>query len=342
MDYDNPQFVGAVKKIVHTLLDIFRHELKQQNESIDQNKETDRRWQYPPVSRAELHIDPSDRYKQETKDARESIFGYWKAYAEILGIIILGLYASVTALQWHTMRGQLTEMQSSGKQTDQMLCLIRKQLAELHRQAIDTHNLAGAAANQVAKLQAGVDQTSRLAKAAEDANQAARNAIEAQNRPWVGVEELPQFVDAKNPLKFDLVLHNYGQSPAIVATRIHFRLGWWVKPEIRFAVASERGDDGCKVDPYPSQSPSTQFSRFSVPIFQGETKKIPAEVERLIRNSDPPNLDYAYLLGCVAYTGNTGGPYKLLLMYYLTYDASHSVSGIELVDIRTSFDPKRD
>lgn len=66
----------------------------------------------------------------------------------------------------------------------------------------------------------------------------------ANTRPWIGIVSAPQNVSFGiiggngNPLdvsiQFDLMLHNYGNSPALVPALLRFRLGTLTKSEPRY------------------------------------------------------------------------------------------------------------
>jgi hypothetical protein len=71
------------------------------------------------------------------------------AVATIVIAVLTGFYVHYAKVQWKAMRDQITEMQGSGKQTDKLICLYQKQLAELQKQGTDTHTLAEAASNQI-------------------------------------------------------------------------------------------------------------------------------------------------------------------------------------------------
>lgn len=116
----------------------------------------------------------------------------------------------------------------------------------------------------------------KAAAAAKSAAETAKNALVLENRPWIAVEGLPQFV-AGSQSEFDLALRNYGKSPAVVATFPPFLISWWMKPEIRWASALEKGggNNWCSVEPYPAQDPTKtkELFRFSIPVFQDAPPK---------------------------------------------------------------------
>ena len=243
-----------------------------------------------------------------------------------LAAILVGLYvANIYHRQLTTMEGQLSEMQGSGKQTDRLLYLYQQQLAELKKQSADTHNLAAAAgdqalasqraatamAHQVQKLQAGVEQTSRLATASEN-----------QTRPWVGVEGTAPADFASESIQvaaFKIKLRNYGQSPALGLIRFpQFKLVTPVSPNValfdEYRICEETGD-------------VSVGSHTWTLVRLGLIDVIPPGPEGVIVQSvkvDNPGGADLYktehlILGCIAYTGLTGTVYHTRLMYSATY-----------------------
>jgi len=106
---------------------------------------------------------------------------------------------------------QYSEMYSGGKQTDDIIHAAKKiklALITANKQNSDavsetlTQNQGQFAAtlgqmkNQVGKLQAGVDETARLAQAAVNANEISHEALEAQVRPWIGLTCPPFLVQS--------------------------------------------------------------------------------------------------------------------------------------------------
>lgn len=221
--------------------------------SIDRiapQSETDQKSSQTPINPPlGPNIPPPPRCKKPSKECRPDQTPVGKHVLEVLAAGILAAYTVAAFWQLDAMRGQLGQMEGGGKQTDQMLCLIRQQLEQITKQATDTHDLAvaadkqaraakvqsgntvklaNAASDQVTKLQLGVNETSRLAGAAESANTNAARALEAQTRPWIGVIGEPEDIKQGDLLKgvdpptrgitFTIRLKNYGQSPAMRVT----------------------------------------------------------------------------------------------------------------------------
>ena len=115
-------------------------------------------------------------------------------------------------------------------------------------------------------------------------------------------------------------------------------MGWWMKQEIRWASAFEkgRGNDWCRVESYPSQDPTKELFRFSTPIFQDAPPQ-PLTVLTTAggESTRPRDLGYTMLMGCIPYGGMEGERHTLFVMYRITYDANHSAN-FKLIDMRAS------
>lgn len=80
------------------------------------------------------------------------------------------------------MQGQLTEMQGSGTQTNQLISLYGKQLEQLTKEANETHELATQAKTQAENTVALAKAATRSATAAEQANKTAKDALHISER----------------------------------------------------------------------------------------------------------------------------------------------------------------
>lgn len=90
----------------------------------------------------------------------------------VIGIWALCIYNG----QLNVMRGQLTQMQDSSQQTDRLLFLYQQQLAQLTKQASDTHTLAVDSGKQA---------------------DLARDTLVVANRPWMKIS-----MEISDPLMF--------------------------------------------------------------------------------------------------------------------------------------------
>lgn len=122
MDYDNPQFIAAVKKSANVplaaiadALHAIADGLQQQNAAIKEATSASKQGQHTPSFRTELHVPQSDRYKKEASDARKSIVEFWKIYLEIIGIMVVIAYTTVASFQWWEM-GKATKASTDAAQ----------------------------------------------------------------------------------------------------------------------------------------------------------------------------------------------------------------------------------
>jgi hypothetical protein len=136
----------------------------------------------------------------------------------------------------YILKRQLDEMAGSGKQTDSLICLYRKQLEQLTRQAGDTHELAVQAKNQADRTKDVADRTRDEAKQAKRSADISDKALEANvesfledQRPWVGIQAIQCDGCATGPpaqnqdsrsisvtvTNLTAVLENTGKTPAL-------------------------------------------------------------------------------------------------------------------------------
>ena len=114
----------------------------------------------------------------------------------IVGIIALCIYNG----QLGAMKGQLEQMQGSSKQTDQLICLYRQQVNKL--------------GEQVAKLDASIGATNRLADEAKRSADTAHQVFLFSNRPYVGMLAMPISEDSKTHLvTIHAIIKNFGSVP---------------------------------------------------------------------------------------------------------------------------------
>jgi hypothetical protein len=118
MDYVTRQFINLTKKLRKELRDAVRSldkALTKQSAAIKEAADASKQGQHTPTLRTEFHIPQSDRYKQETKDARKSIIEFWKVYIEIVGILVVVAYTTVAAFQLREMTKQYPELHTSAE-----------------------------------------------------------------------------------------------------------------------------------------------------------------------------------------------------------------------------------
>ncbi len=141
-----------------------------------------------------------ERYKQSWKKTA----GWNKIMVLLTAVIAMstGLYSCYERKQLGVMAGQLIQMESSSDQTNQLICLYRQQLAELQKQATDTHELAAQAKNQADRTKELGDRTLQ--------------AMRIDERAWVGFSSPePPVLDRNQPFVVYVPLQNTGKTPAI-------------------------------------------------------------------------------------------------------------------------------
>jgi hypothetical protein len=102
---------------------------------------------------------------------------------DLLLVIATSTYAVFAIKQWKAMRDQVTQMQQSGAQTDRLICLYQQQLAQLTKQAGDTHELAVQAKNQA-------DRTKDIASTALRQTKATEENLRAVIEPTCTIEQI--------------------------------------------------------------------------------------------------------------------------------------------------------
>jgi len=166
----------------------------------------------------------------------------------VIGAVAVFIYGG----QLRVMNHQLTEMQGTSRQTDQLIDLYQKQLTALQRQVTDTHQIALAADSQAnaanknvaaaerfavgadninAQIRRSVEQFERMASASEasikTAQETAKIALDASvaasrldERPWVMVRacSLPREPDENYTPSAVVSVVNTGKTPAMRVT----------------------------------------------------------------------------------------------------------------------------
>jgi len=155
--------------------------------------------------------------------------------------------------------------------------------------------------------------------ASQQSNTLAREAIEAQNRPWLGIDgditnPRTEIIPGANPpveeVSFNFNLRNYGQSPATqVAYR--FRLASGIPKPSLFQVP----DDICSsVEERSSRKNSRPVLKT---VFLHEGNNVPEEGAA---DSLPGSLDGNLMVGCIAYQA-LGNIYNTRVIYRLANGA---------------------
>jgi hypothetical protein len=192
MDYDNPEFIAAVKKVLGNLRgdeEPPSAEQKQGDPEIEQALS-------PPPSPHALNISDStiDRIKAPTE--HEKSHEWWRDFIEIAGIGVVALYTMFAFFQWKELNTaniiqSAVNIEAIAKATE----LER----EIRKNAVDTRDLvvqagkqADAAGKQAAAALKQSTETEAIAKAAQTqataslvAANAAKGSLEMADRPWI-------------------------------------------------------------------------------------------------------------------------------------------------------------
>jgi hypothetical protein len=138
-----------------------------------------------------------ERPKQTTK-YRHDQAPRWKIFLDAV-MAAIGLMAVVVyGCQLWVMKGQLTEMKDSGKQTDQLISLYEQQLIQLQKQASNTHDLSVTSRDQV---------------------DATKKSITAVQRAFVTFSRLKVSFGDPGDIVFQGVWQNSGNTPASSVTQ---------------------------------------------------------------------------------------------------------------------------
>jgi hypothetical protein len=157
MDYDNPQFIAAVRKILRS---------EQSDPSTDPQRDASINKELPNL-RVDISDSSINQIKAKTKPERKH--EWWKDFFEVLGIAVLALYTIFAYFQWDSLNtanlNQSAANISSGATADRSL--------------LETHTLAVSAEVQAKAAREEVETTQQYVISAE------QNFIR-EERAWIG------------------------------------------------------------------------------------------------------------------------------------------------------------
>jgi len=159
------------------------------------------------------------------------------------------------------------------------------------------------------------------AMTAAEANRISRETLEDQTRPWVGIDG--EYYVPYSLSTFNLVITNYGNSPALLAGDAlgnpPSKLRRPDKDEIRFWRLKFKEDICKQYLTYPG--PVTDRPQFPVPVFQ--QKSISRPVSKMIRPEEITNPNSMDLWVCVPYGGPDGHPkYQTNVLYHVDFKSN--------------------
>jgi hypothetical protein len=294
-------------------------------------------------SKENIHTSETDKKKRKCKPL--SCIEIWTIVLGFTGIFVAA--GTGAAIYWQARIGAhtLTEIKKGSTDTHDLAVAAQKQADAAKVQSDNTAilaqaatNQASAAADQVRKLQAGVIETAKLATAAINANTIANRSLEAQTRPWIGIDGVPEVIETRvsnsppgKSVIFNLKLRNYGSSPALTA-----------RPA--FAVIEDAGTaritlfDQYEMCPRADEDLTENNPRRVITsVFPGIDASITQEVVAASKPSEyqpatpPESTRFSLLIGCIAYKGPAGGPYHMKVLYSIEYsrDLKTSRDGIK-------------
>jgi hypothetical protein len=120
MDYDNPQFIAAVKKVLEDSLAQLTDGLKNLEDAVGAHWESDeKRYQTKPVAVTDLRTNvPIPIQNKTKKSVPEWIWIIFKGVLEILGIAAVIAYTYVSYHQWCEMQKQTRTGQKQVEQSE--------------------------------------------------------------------------------------------------------------------------------------------------------------------------------------------------------------------------------
>src|ERR1700734_2273029 len=102
MDYDNPQLIGAVKKVLHDGFAKFTNSLNDLKEAVNTHwKADEERYQTKPVTMADIRADVPIRVQTEPKRSKpENVWRYIIGALEAAAFLAVIGYTMFTYQQW--------------------------------------------------------------------------------------------------------------------------------------------------------------------------------------------------------------------------------------------------
>jgi hypothetical protein len=227
-------------------------------------------------------------------------------------VLLTTVIAGTSYLQWH-------EINAGGKDTHDLAVAAKTQAEKMKSMSDAADKIRQAAQDMVAQDQRIADNaekslaaSNKQSKAALDAtiaasqqsNALAKEALNAQTRPWLGIEGNLTLVnrssdDTSINIEFEYRLRNYGQSPATKVAQVFtlVRSG-----KTRNSLPSQK--IACDEADLRSSAIDLLTSSLLVSIFPGDSGVTPIRESAGLRDSNSA----AYLVGCIAYQGPAGTP----------------------------------
>jgi hypothetical protein len=215
--------------------------------------------------------------------------------------IVSGLSVIATmvfiALQWN-------EMKTGGADTHDLAVAAKSQADAAKSQADNTRVLDNAAVDQVAKLDAGVKESHSLVKSSQETLREAQANFIREQRPYMWVEPQPPKFEVGKQLFWDVLIINYGKSPAINAEQCIFLI--YGLSDVRRDLTASARDTMCAA----ARRDSTQGKYIAAPgaknfITVHTNGTLTEDAVRKVRDQD-----YMFgVIGTISYYALTGHHY---------------------------------
>jgi hypothetical protein len=330
-----PRLSVLARRLLSAVRDIGNALQEQNKATAEANEAANAKQSVTPLVRAEVDLPHGVETRKSTSDARSdnkyqffTLLILWLTFGAVV------VYATLAYLQWREMIGAtdateraVHEARLSRRQSQREFELAQK----------SSNDFATGTLNEMKKQ-------SKAMKDAASANSklaaTAQEALEAQTRPWLGIDGAPQSVSGSvgnNPtsvsVSFTLKLRNYGPSPAIFNRPNQFYEPFQVfkttGPRARHPFFEEQNT--CNVA--PGNVLADSFHRRITIIYPGKDGAI---TQRFDASLDPKTLPYMpapepYVIGCIAYQSPQGKTYHLRVMYQGLTNGDKNTS-LELID----------
>jgi hypothetical protein len=222
MDYDSPQFVAAVKKVLRDGAD----ESHPTPEPVHPTEDADIKKELSSPTIHTFHISDAFIDRAKRKSTNEKIHQWWEDFIEVAGVGILLAYAIVTWFQWKELNtsnlNQAAANISSGATADRTLHQVQQTVNDTHELAIQAKKQAGEAANQVLAL--------------KESNRINRESLQSVQRAFVFVPDIQAVrIDDETDstkavsINFSVSFSNNGTTPTRKMTE-HNSFLWIIPP----------------------------------------------------------------------------------------------------------------
>jgi len=172
MDYDSPQFVAAIKKILRHLAGETDEDKRAVSEQANAQVEKELP---PPIT--ELYVSDSTIDRIKTPTAHETSHEWWKDFVEVAGIGVLTLYTIFAYFQWKELDTANLNQSAINIETT---AVAADQERRIRENAADTHELAVQAREQAKAAQ-------RSANLAAQSLKALKDQFQLEQRPYVTI-----------------------------------------------------------------------------------------------------------------------------------------------------------